>query len=192
AAARGGGAAVRPGGVGGGGGRGRADGTATPLVAAEADRLEESRIEALELRAEANLAYGRHSEVVPEVRRLLADRPLQEKLWALYMRALYADGRQAEALEVYEQARTRISDELGVARGAGLQQLCTQILTGDSEAARMAAGPRVSATPPVPAQLPADIADFTGRAGQVAQLRELLSGKAEYLSPGAVRVVLVV
>src|SRR5262249_27570676 len=81
--------------------RALADVSATPLVAAEADRLEEARIEALELRAEANLACGRYGEVVPEVRRLLADRPLREKLWALYMRALYGDGGPAETLGGY-------------------------------------------------------------------------------------------
>ena len=82
-----------------------ADVPATALVAAEADRLGQSRLEALELRAEASLACGRFAQVLPEVRRLLADHPLQEKLWALQMRALYGAGRQAEALEVYEQAR---------------------------------------------------------------------------------------
>jgi DNA-binding SARP family transcriptional activator len=178
-----------------------ADVPATPRVAAEADRLEESRIEALELRAEASLACGRYAEVVPQVRRLLADHPLREKLWALLIRALYGAGRQAEALEVYEQARNRIADELGVDPGADLQQLYQQILSGDSDQAMIAAGrampapasPRVRAqAPPVPAQLPADIADFTGRAGQVAQLRELLAGAAGGASPGAVRVALVV
>src|SRR5262249_59199214 len=63
---------------------------------------------------------------------------------------------------------------------------------GEGEAAGWPAGRRVRPPPRVPAQLPADIADFTGRARQVAQLRELLSGKAEHPSPGAVRVVLVV
>ena len=106
---------------------------ATPLVAAEADRLEESRIEALELRAEASLACGRHAEVVPEVRRLLVDHPLQEKLWALLIRALYGAGRQAEALEVYEQARNRIADELGVDPGTELRQLYHQILNADDD-----------------------------------------------------------
>ena len=179
-------------------GRARADVPATPLVAAEADRLEESRIEALELRAEASLACGRYAEVVPEMRRLLADHALREKLWALLMRALYGAGRQAEALEVYERARNTIADELGVDPGADLQQLYQQILSGDSEQARIAAGqsrpipvPGPQA-PPVPAQLPADIPDFTGRSGQVEQLRELLAGAAGDASPGAVPVVLVV
>src|SRR5262249_31549885 len=54
-------------------GKALADVPATTLIAAEADRLEESRVEALELRAEANLACGRHTEVVAELRRLIAD-----------------------------------------------------------------------------------------------------------------------
>jgi DNA-binding SARP family transcriptional activator len=171
-------------------GRALADVAGTPRVAAEADRLEESRIEALELRAEASLACGRYAEVVPEVRRLLDGRPLQEKLWALYMRALYGDGRQAEALEVYEQARNRIADELGVDPGPELRQLYHQILNADGEQAIL---PVIPADPgPVPAQLPADIPDFTGRSGQVERLHELLAGAGGEDSPGAVRVVLVV
>jgi DNA-binding SARP family transcriptional activator len=177
-------------------GRALADVAGTPRVAAEADRLEESRIEALELRAEASLACGRYAEVVPEVRRLLDGRPLQEKLWALYMRALYGDGRQAEALEVYERARNRIADELGVDPGPELRQLYRQILTADGSQAILPVIPAepgpAPAPAPVPAQLPADIPDFTGRSGQVEQLRELLAGAGGEDSPGAVRVVLVV
>ena len=177
-------------------GRALADVPATPLVAAEADRLEESRIEALELRAEASLACGRPAEVVPEVRRLLADNPLQEKLWALLIRALYGAGRQAEALEVYEQARNTISDELGVDPGAELRQLYHQILNADDDQPAIPLAPAdrgpVLAPAPVPAQLPADIPDFTGRSEQVDQLRELLTGAGGEDSPGAVRVVLVV
>jgi DNA-binding SARP family transcriptional activator len=170
-----------------------ADVPATALVAAEADRLGQSRLEALELRAEATLACGRFAEVLPEVRRLLADHPLQEKLWALQMRALYGAGRQAEALEVYEQARNKIADELGVDPGADLRQLYHQILNADEVQAVIPAA-RVDPvlSNPVPAQLPADIRDFTGRSGQVEQLRELLAGADGEDSPGAVRVVLVV
>lgn len=171
-----------------------ADVPATSLVAAEADRLGQSRLEAQELRAEASLACGRFAQVLPEVRRLLADHPLQEKLWALQMRALYGAGRQAEALEVYEQARTKIADELGVDPGAELRQLYHQLLNGeDLQGAMPAAGTGPAPAPaPVPAQLPADIPDFTGRSGQVEQLRGLLAGAGGEDSPGAVRVVLVV
>jgi DNA-binding SARP family transcriptional activator len=177
-------------------GRVLADVAATPLVAAETDRLEESRVEALELHAVASLACGRSAEVVPEVRRLLADYPLREKLWALLIRALYGAGRQAEALEVYEQARNRISDELGVDPGAELRQLYHQILEADDEQyvtplAAADPGP-VPAPAQAPAQLPAAIRDFTGRSGQVEQLQEMLAGADVEDSPGAVRVVLVV
>ena len=170
-----------------------ADVPTTSLVAAEADRLGQSRLEALELRAEASLACGRFAEVLPEVRRLLADHPLQEKLWALQIRALYGAGRQAEALEVYEQARNKIADELGVDPGAELRQLYHQILNAEEVQAVIPARVDAGLAPaPVPAQLPADIRDFTGRAGQVEQLGELLAGADGEDSPGAVRVVLVV
>jgi DNA-binding SARP family transcriptional activator len=178
-------------------GQALADVPATALIAAEAGRLAESRVEALELRAEANLACGRHAEVVAELRRLVADLPLREKLWALLIRALYGAGRQAEALEVYEAARTKIADELGVDPGAELRQLYQQILNADGEAAVIPlAQPGAGRTSvPVyqpPAQLPADISDFTGRAGQVDRLRGLLSVSGTGDNPGAVNVALVV
>src|SRR6266571_4744597 len=147
-------------------GRPLADVAATALVAAEADRLEESRVGAEELFAEACLACGRYAEVVPRLRRLLADHPLREKLWALLMRALCGAGRQAEALEVYDQARKTISEELGVDPGAELRQLYQQILDADGEQAVVSLaipGPPPAPPAPTPAQLPADISDFTGR-----------------------------
>ena len=186
-----------------------ADVPATALVAAEADRLEESRVQALELRLEAALGCGRHAEAAPELRRLLADHPLREGLWGLLMRALSGAGRQAEALETYARAREMIADELGVDPGPGLQQLYQDILNADAHSAAgmtgappaARAGPTPSAQPapaqlpaqPAPAQLPADIPDFTGRAGQVDELRQLLSPDGQPPgSPGAVPVVLVV
>ena len=171
-----------------------ADVPATPLVAAEVHRLEEARAGAEELHAEACLACRRSAEVVPRLRRMLLDHPLREKLWALLMRALCGAGRQAEALEVYEQARTTIAEELGVDPGAELRQLHQQILDADGDQAVVSlATPAAMAPQPPPAQLPADISDFTGRSGQVEQLREMLAGVAAADgSPGAVRVVLVV
>jgi DNA-binding SARP family transcriptional activator len=170
-----------------------ADVPATALVATEVHRLEELRAGAEELHAEACLACGRSAEVVPRLRRMLPDHPLREKLWALLMRALCGAGRQAEALEVYEQARKTISEELGVDPGAELRLLYQQILDADSEQAviGLAVPGPASPPPPPPAQLPADISDFTGRSGQVEQLRELLADMAAG-SPGVVRVVLVV
>jgi DNA-binding SARP family transcriptional activator len=174
-----------------------ADVPASPLVAAEASRLEESRIQAMELRIEADLGCGRHDEAAPELRRLLADHPLREDMWALLMRALSGAGRPAQALEVYAQAREVIADELGVDPGAGLQELYQDILNADAASAAAgqtgaaaAAGARAAAPAMAPpAQLPADIADFTGRADQVAELCGLLPGDPEHGSPGAVPVV---
>src|SRR5262249_32504798 len=184
-----------------------ADVPASPEIAAEVGRLEESRVQALELRIEADLGCGRHDEVAPELSRLIADHPLREGLWGLRMRALYGAGRQAEALETYARAREAIAAELGVDPGAGLQQLYQDILTAD--AANAAAGPAGAAWPaagagllraggrmgphPAPAQLPADIPDFTGRAGEIGELQRLLSGDGRARdSPGAVPVVLVI
>jgi DNA-binding SARP family transcriptional activator len=177
-------------------GRALADVPATPLVTAEAERLEWSRIQALELRIEADLHRGRHAEVATELRRLLADHPLRERLWALRMQALSGAGRQAEALAVYAQAREVIAAELGVDPGPDLQRLYQDILNADAASAAAgqvgaAPGELPGPAPPAPAQLPADIPDFTGRDGQVDELRGLLSAAGEQGSPGAVPVVLV-
>lgn len=102
------------------------------LVSAEGSRLEEARIEALELRITADLGCGRQAQVVAELRRLLADHPLREGLWALLMRALYSSGRQAEALEAFTQARETIAEELGVDPSAELRQLHEQMLRADA------------------------------------------------------------
>jgi DNA-binding SARP family transcriptional activator len=117
------------------------------LVGAEASRLEESRIEAVQLHIQADLGCGRHAQVVGQLHRLLADYPLREELWALLLRALYRSGRQAEALEAYAQAREVIADELGVDPSAELQQLYQRMLQADS-------GTPPASRTPVPADSP--------------------------------------
>ena len=192
-----------------------ADVPLTALVSAEASRLEESRIEASELRIQADLACGRQAQVVAELRRLLADHPIREGLWALLMRALYSSGRQAEALAEYARAREVIADELGVGPSAELQHLYQQMLAADADdeppdgrtqagadspfAASSARKPAETAPSaasaellPRVAQLPADIPDFTGRAEHVQNLRDLLSGPRRADSPGAVVVAAVI
>ncbi len=122
---------------------------ASTLVSAEASRLEEARVEALELRIQADLGCGRQAQVVAELRRLLADHPIREGMWALLMRALYSSGRQAEALEAYAQAREVIADELGVDPSAELRQLHEQMLQADA-----APGAQFSATKTAAADSP--------------------------------------
>ena len=99
----------------------------------EAERLEESRLEVLEDRVEADLARGREREVVPELRALVAEHPFRERLRAQLMRGLYAAGRQAEALEVYRQTRTLLDEELGLEPGAELRELERRMLAHDRE-----------------------------------------------------------
>src|SRR5437868_2245470 len=84
---------------------------------AEAARLEELRLEALEDRIEADLALGRHRELVPELNALVAEAPLRERLRAQQILALYRCGRQADALAAYGEARRRLVDELGIEPG---------------------------------------------------------------------------
>ncbi len=150
-----------------------ADVPLSDLVATEANRLEESQVAALGLRMEAEIENGDAAGTVAELRRLTAEHPLREELWALLMRALCAAGRQAEALEAYTRARTVIGDELGVDPGPGLRQLHQEILEAD---ARPAPRPPKPVIKPALSQLPADVPDFTGRADQVEYLCRLFSG----------------
>jgi DNA-binding SARP family transcriptional activator len=100
---------------------------AQPAVA----RLEELRIAALEERAGADLALGRHAELVGELEALVAEHPLRERLREALMLALYRSGRQAEALEAYQDARRALVEELGINPGTSLQELERAILRHD-------------------------------------------------------------
>jgi DNA-binding SARP family transcriptional activator/tetratricopeptide (TPR) repeat protein len=267
-----------------------ADVPPSPMLANHVSQAAERRLDTTELRIEADLACGRAAQVVAELRGLVAEHPLRERLRALLMRALEDAGRRAEAFEAYAQARQAISDELGVEPGSELRRLYAELLAADASSAVAAgssapprtrprrppgppvgpdqpssagaaagraddagpspavdaaaasqaveagpdggpagaAGPRAdppgsiaigtivdpgpvnpaptadavgSAAPdaapgsappiPRPAQLPADIGDFTGRETPVAQLCALLLGTNATSNPGAVRIAVV-
>lgn len=97
----------------------------------EIARLEELHLAALEERLEADLALGRHNDVVQELEQLVRRHPLRERLRGQLMRALYRAGRQVEALQVYRDARRALADELGLEPSPSLQQLERAILTHD-------------------------------------------------------------
>ena len=137
-----------------------------PFAGPEIRRLEELRLEALELAIESELDAGRHREVVGELEALAAAEPLRERLHALRMLALHRCGRQADALAAYRQARSALVDAIGVEPGAELRRLHDAILRQDP-----------SLEPPVaePVELPVELEPATpliGRGAEVDWLRE--------------------
>ncbi|MER5320146.1 BTAD domain-containing putative transcriptional regulator [Streptosporangium roseum] len=136
-----------------------------------APALAERRLDALQSRVEADLALGRHEEVLPELRKLTAAHPLRERFWAQRMLALYRSGRQAEALRCYHSVREVLVEELGVDPGAELRDLHRRILGGDPALA-VAGGSGHS--PPASGNLPAEMTTFVGRGRQLADAGRLL------------------
>src|SRR6202041_991970 len=106
---------------------------------AERAHLDELTLVAIETRAEADLALGRHGELAGELEALCREHPLRERLWELLMLALYRAGRQAEALRAYTEARDRLVGQLGIDPGPALRELEARILAQDPSLA--AAGP---------------------------------------------------
>jgi DNA-binding SARP family transcriptional activator len=94
--------------------------------------LEELRLDVLEGRIEADLASGRPAEIVPELQLLVAEQPLRERLRANLMLALYRSGRQAEALDAYNDARHLLSEQLGLEPAPALRRLQRAILEHDA------------------------------------------------------------
>src|SRR5712692_11117613 len=104
-----------------------------PFAQSEIGRLEDLRLAAVEERIEADLALGRHADLIGELEALIAENPHRERLRGELMLALYRSGRQAEALETYQAARRALVDELGIEPSAALHRLEKQILTQDNE-----------------------------------------------------------
>jgi DNA-binding SARP family transcriptional activator len=102
--------------------------TGTAWFSAEARRLETLRVDALEEDFEVRLGLGEHRELAPALRAALADNPFRERLWAQLMLALYRSGRQADALETFQEARRVLADELGLEPGPELRRLQEAIL----------------------------------------------------------------
>ena len=157
-------------------GRPLADVTGVAWLEEQAERLDLLRLRVEQALSEARLAAGEHAELVPELERMAADHPFDERIVEQLMLALYRSGRQADALAVYQRLRTTLDAELGIGPGQALRDLETAILRQDRAldapalaAATAAAAPLV----PVPAQLPPAVPAFTGRSAELASLDAL-------------------
>ncbi|MFB6814202.1 BTAD domain-containing putative transcriptional regulator [Streptomyces sp. NPDC056347] len=146
-----------------------------PYAENQRTRLEEWRLQLTETRLDLDLEVGCHAEAVSELTALTAAHPLRERLRELLMIALYRSGRQAEALAVYADTRRLLAEELGVDPRPELAQLQQRILRADEELARPADEPAPASVPVRPAQLPATVPDFTGRASFVRELGDRLA-----------------
>jgi DNA-binding SARP family transcriptional activator len=180
-------------------------GIAGPVVEAAAARLEEQRLAALEECLDLELGLGRHRQLVSELRELVRQWPLRERLAGQLMLAFYRSGRQAEALDAFRHLAARLADDLGIdpcgevarlheailrqdpaldlgsaqAAGAGTAAAQSQEGSGDArtDAAPASAAveePALGLLPLVPAQLPRNVPDFTGRAAELERLHGLL------------------
>ncbi len=117
-----------------------------PFVSTQATRLNAARLAALGDRVHADLAAGRHREVIAELESLVAEHPYQERFWSQLMLALYRAGSQADALRCYSRLRNLLNEELGIAPGPAVSELEKAILTQDPSLAWEPASP---STPPV-------------------------------------------
>jgi DNA-binding SARP family transcriptional activator len=135
-------------------------------------RLEQLHVQALEWHAEAELQLGHHEQLVPELRDLIMRHPLREDLHGQLMLALARSGQRAAALQVYQDARRLLVDQLGIEPGERLQRLQQRILAGqlEPEPGHTRSAPR---TTPVPQQLPAAVRHFAGRGEELKALSEL-------------------
>ena len=116
--------------------------TGTTRFGDEARRLEALHVDALEERFEAALALGEHRELAAPLRSAVADNPFRERLWGQLMLALYRSGRQADALESFQEARRVLADELGLEPGPELRRLQEAILAHDPAIAAVPVGRR--------------------------------------------------
>ncbi|MEV0588738.1 BTAD domain-containing putative transcriptional regulator [Nonomuraea sp. NPDC050310] len=154
--------------------RGPALGGIGEVMAAEAARLDELRLVTVEERIASELSLDRHSDLIPELTALVTAHPTRERFRGQLMTALYRLGRSADALAVFDTGRAALVEELGIDPGPELRSLQEAILRED---------PSLSGTAPpyqkrlLPALLPPNVPDFTGRTGLLRELTARLGAR---------------
>ncbi|MET8907510.1 BTAD domain-containing putative transcriptional regulator [Micromonospora sp. NPDC004551] len=148
--------------------------------------LEEQRLQASEDLVDAQLAIGAHSEVLPQLRRLLSAHPLRERSWGHLIVALYRRGDVPAALVAYRDARAALRDQLGIEPGEELQRLHRAVLDRSPELSQETPSATVTVRRDVqrwdrhavPRELPPALGAFVGRTREHAEVMAALSGRA--------------
>jgi predicted ATPase/DNA-binding SARP family transcriptional activator len=167
-------------------GQALADAQGYEFADAAAIRLAELREEAVLDRIEAELDLGEAASLIGDLKTAAAADPLAERPRALLMRALYAAGRQAEALAAYGEIRELLADQLGVDPSPGLQEVYLRILRGEDWHERPVVAPRRTPAPPT---VPTPLTSFVGRETEMSRLLKLLRDSARLVTltgPGGV------
>ncbi|HEX9993530.1 MAG TPA: BTAD domain-containing putative transcriptional regulator [Acidimicrobiales bacterium] len=158
-----------------------------------ATRLEELRATAVEDRFDAELALGHHAAAVAEIEAAVAGSPYRERLRAQHLLALYRCGRQADALQAYQDARRVLGEELGLEPGPELRRLEQAVLAQDPAldppaAPTSAAGPATAVDGAPPTNLRPPLTAFVGREDDLARLADLVGGQrlVTLVGPGGV------
>ncbi len=137
-----------------------------PTLGIEAERLVELRLSGVEDRIDAGLAAGDAADdPVASIEALVTEHPLRERLWRALMLALYRSGRQAEALDAYQELRRRMGDELGLEPASETRRLEERILLHDAELDVAEQGQH---------NLPARVSTFVGRVDEQRTIEKLL------------------
>ena len=152
-----------------------------------ATRLDELRLAALEDRIEVDLGLGRQAQVIGELQALVDREPLRERLHAQLMRALYATGRQADALAAYQRAREVLAERAGLDPGPDLRRLEARLLAQDPalptapelsvgvrQPAPSAGAPWAAQPTAAPSNLRVPLTSFVGREHEIGQVASLL------------------
>jgi DNA-binding SARP family transcriptional activator/tetratricopeptide (TPR) repeat protein len=147
------------------------------FVGNQRTRLEQLRITTFERLFGLELERGRHAELIDQLQAVVAAEPLREPLRELLILSLYRSGRQAEALVAYEDVRRVLRDELGTEPGSQLRELHQRVLRSDPDLLPAHDDFSVQVSGPAkPAQLPADLPLFVGRAALLTSVVDSLSG----------------
>lgn len=145
---------------------------------AEADRLEQRRLELREARFVAHLELGREDQIRGDLTQLAQQHPLRERLQELLMLALDRAGRRSDALQVYRDTHHLLAEELGIDPGPRLRELHERILTGEEEPAEVG-------TTPTPAQLPPAPPRLLGREADLDRLDRLTVSRPHHEGDGS-------